>query len=359
MDTKVVKYIELFEYFEKEILNGNIIPGEKLPTEQEIVNKFSVSRHTVRQAISELEKKGYIIKEKSRGAFCCDIKSKPNKSNLVVVMITYITDYIFPYIIKGIEEELSKEGYNILLLSTNNQKEREAEHLKTIMDYNVVGAIIEPTASATKNTNIEYYKKMNEKQIPYIMINAEYSELETSSIVVNDEKGGYYLCKHLLHLGHKRIAGIFKEDDTQGIKRKKGYLKALSEENIEVNNNIIGMYKNFEQEFYPYAFAKNILSRKDRPTAIVCYNDNIAMQVIKAARELGLNIPDDISIVGYDNDLTIASALDFGLTTTQHPKENMGRLAATSLLNIINNKESRVNYNYEPELIIKDSTKRI
>lgn len=354
-----VKYIKIFEFYKSKILKGEMLPEEKLPTEQEIGELFSVSRHTVRQSILELEKQGYIYREKSKGAYVNNIdKAKKNQSKVVIVITTYISEYIFPFLIKGIQEVLSENGYDILLLNTNNEKEKEKEQLKKLLDYDVVGAIIEPTASALGNTNLEYYKKIDKNNIPYLMINATYDMKKQSYVIMDDEKGGYILCDYLIKLGHKKIAGIFKEDDIQGLERKKGYLKALKENKIPIDSTIIGEFKTYEEDFYVYAFTRNLLNRADRPTAIICYNDKIALKVIKVAKEFNLRVPEDLSIVGYDNDENISAVLDNGITTIKHPKEEMGKKAAEMLLSLINKEKDLVRYVYNPEIIIKESTKR-
>ena len=361
MAEKTIKYIEIFEFYRDKILNGEMKYSEKLPTEQEIGEIFSVSRHTVRQSILELEKQGYIYREKSKGAFVENLdKEKRSNSKMIIVITTYLSEYIFPFLIKGIDEVLSANGYDILLLSTNNDKEKEREQLKKLLEYDVVGAIIEPTASALGNTNIEYYEAIARNNIPYLMINAAYDKKEQSYVAIDDEKGGYTICKYLIDLGHKKIAGLFKEDDVQGIERKNGYLKALEENNIEIDSTIIGKFKTtFEEEFYIDGFTRSLLSKEDKPTAIFCYNDKVAMNVVKVAKELGVRIPEDLSVVGYDNDETISAALDLGITTISHPKEELGRKAAEMLLSLINGEKEKVSYVFEPEIAIKNSVKRI
>ena len=359
MDKKI-KYIEIFEFYKEKILSGEIKEDEKLPTEQEIGEIFSVSRHTVRQSIVELEKEGYIYREKSKGAYAKKLeKSKKTLSKLVIVITTYISEYIFPHLIKGIQETLSKNGYDILLLNTNNEKDKERDQLKKLLEYDVAGAIIEPTASALGNTNEELYKEIDKNNIPYLMINATYNKESQSYVIIDDEKGAYNLCNYLINSGHKKIAGIFKEDDLQGLERKKGYLKALEENKIEIDSTIIGNFKTYEEDFYVYAFAKNLLSRVDRPSAIICYNDKTAIKVIKVAKELGLKIPEDLSIVGYDNDEAISEILDYGITTINHPKEEMGKKAAEMLISLINKERNKVDYVYEPVIIKRDSVKNI
>ena len=357
---KVIKYIEIFEFYRDKILSGEIKENDKLPTEQEIGEIFSVSRHTVRQSIVELEKEGYIYREKSKGAYAKELnKSKKTHSKLVIVITTYISEYIFPHLIKGIQKELNDKGYDILLLNTNNEKDKEREQLKKLVDDDVAGAIIEPTASALGNSNEDLYKEIDKNNIPYLMINATYNKESQSYVIIDDEKGAYDLCNYLISLGHRKISGIFKEDDLQGLERKNGYLKALEENKIEIDSTIIGNFKTYEEDFYVYAFAKNVLSRDNRPSAIICYNDKTAIKVIKVAKELGLKIPEDLSIVGYDNDETISEILDYGITTINHPKEEMGKKAAEMLISLINKEKNEIKYVYEPVIVKRDSVKNI
>lgn len=357
MSEKFIKYIEIYDYYKNKILSEEMKQNEKLPTEQEIGEKFQVSRHTVRQAISELEKNGLIYREKSKGAYVSKMESNDRiKNKMIIVITTYVSEYIFPYLIKGIEKVLSPSGYDIMLLSTNNEKDKERLQLKKVLEYDAVGAIIEPTTSALENVNKEYYKEIEQNKIPYVMINAAYDKEKQPYVTIDDNKGGYIATEYLIKLGHKLIAGLFKEDDIQGIERKNGYLRALEDNNLKVEDSIIGRYNTYEEDFYVDGFTKSILSREERPTAIVCYNDRVAMKVMMAAKKMGVNVPEELSVVGYDNDDTVAAALDCKITTVIHPKEALGAKAAEILLSLINKENSEKQYIFEPKIIIKDST---
>jgi len=351
---RLTKYIKIAEYFKAEITAGNINTGEQLLTENEIAAKFQVSRHTVRQALMELEKGGYIYKEQGKGTFCSP-KNKNTKKKTIAVLTTYISNYIFPSIISGIEEVLSAEGYNLMLLNTNNEKQKEADYLQKIIDNDVAGLIVEPTMSAYKNVNLNLYKELEQKGIPYIMINAKYDELDSAYVVMDDVEGGYLLTKYLLQLGHRKIAGIFKQDDLQGVNRQLGYKKALEEFGINYNSDFINSYVTKENTFAPYEFTSNLIDRSERPTAIICYNDQIAMYVQQAIKDAGLQIPEDISVTGYD-DSDIAMRTELKFTTVAHPKEDMGRRAARLLINMILGKVKKPIYVYKPELIVRYST---
>ena len=341
-------------HFKDLITAGDITSGEQLLTESEIATKFKVSRHTVRQALMELEKGGYIYKEQGKGTFCSS-RDKKTKKMTIAVIATYLSNYIFPSIIRGIEEVLSEAGYNLMLLNTNNEKYKEAECLQKIIDNDVVGLIVEPTMSACENVNLKWYKEVERRDIPYIMINAKYDELDPAYVVMDDIEGEYLITKYLLQLGHRRIAGIFKKDDLQGVNRQMGYTKAMNEFGLPYNSELVNRFETNEESFTPYEFTNNLINKKDRPTAIICYNDQIATYVLQAIRDAGLQIPEDIAITGYDDsDIAIATELKF--TTVGHPKEDMGRRTARLLINMIEGKVFKPNYVYKPELIIRYST---
>ena len=352
-DDKLPKYVQISEYFKVKMLDGSIGYGDKLMSESEIVEHFKVSRHTVRQALMQLEKEKFIYKEQGRGAFCC-YKEKNRVSKNIAVLTTYISNYIFPPIISGIEEVLSSSGYTLSLYNTNNEKAKEGEYLKKIIDSEFSGLIIEPTMSALTNVNSDLYRELEEKSIPYIMINAKYDDLKAAYVVMDDIAGGYGLTKYLLQMGHKNIAGIFKTDDLQGIKRQEGYLSALETAGTEIEEEYIGKYVTGQESFLPYEFISNLLRKENKPTAVVCYNDQVAFYVLQAARDAGLRVPEDISIVGYD-DSDIATATEVKLTTVRHPKEEMGRRVARFLINMIEQGEKNPFFVYRPELIVRNS----
>jgi DNA-binding transcriptional regulator YhcF (GntR family) len=151
--------------------------GEKLPSEHSLMEQFNVSRNTIRQAFAELTSLGLIYKEQGRGTFSKYVPKNRNEKRIVAVMTTYISDYIFPDIIFGIEEVLSAEGYSMLLSNTNNNKEKETQFLRNIIAHDVCGLIIEPTRSALANINQPLFDEMREKGIQIVFINAAYPDI--------------------------------------------------------------------------------------------------------------------------------------------------------------------------------------
>ncbi len=352
------------------IINGTYIPNQKISSESELMKEFSVSRHTVRQAIGDLVTTGWLYREQGSGTFCADRSAMSNNQEQgsqknIAIITTYISDYIFPSIIRGAEARLSDEGYQVSIFSTNNNQENEQRILEKILTQKFDGIIVEPTKSAYSNPNINYYLNLERLSIPYIMINAYYDELEPINIVMDDEKGGFLQTEHLIKRGHQNIIGCFKTDDTQGTKRMKGFLKAHRQNKIPINPSNIITYTTEEKDTKPVDELKKILASKNNcNTGLVCYNDELAMKFLDVLRTMNIQVPDDLSIVGYD-DSPLAEISEVKLTSIAHPKSELGEAAANMIIDLIKLKKDNKNkdvYNansivYPPEIIIRTSTK--
>ena len=130
------------------------------------------------------------------------------------MVITYITDYIFPRLIQGMDHVLSANGYSIILKSTGNSRKLEARALEDILKKDVDGLIIEPSKSQLVCRHEHLYRMLDEYEIPYIFIQGIYEQMEDKPhILMDDCRGGYLVTRHLLELGHRCIAGVFKADD--------------------------------------------------------------------------------------------------------------------------------------------------
>ncbi len=140
--------------------------------------------------------------------------------------------------------------------------------------------------------------------------------------------------------------------------RKQGYLKALQNEKVVFESEIVGEYTTDNESIYVNQFTKRIFDMKDRPTVIVCYNDKIASQVMDISRQRNIQIPKDLSITSFD-DSHIALSSDIKLTTIKHPKKDMGKKAAKCIIDMVEERIKKTQYVYDAELIVRDSCNRI
>ena len=192
------------------------------------------------------------------------------------------------------------------------------------------------------------------------MINQYYSNLHPPYIMLDDEEGGLIATNHLIDLGHKKIIGIFKSDDLQGVYRMKGFIRAFRDHQIPFFNEMIITYSTEDIKSDLWARLKELFSNSETiPTGIICYNDEVALGVINVLRELELSVPHDISIVGYD-DSYLCEASEVKLTTVAHPKTQMGIDAGKWIVSAVENNEiEQESILYEPELVIRSSTKKL
>lgn len=361
--TKITKHTMVKEQIRAWILEGKVKPGEKIPSENELVKIFQVSRHTVRQAVGDLVHEGWLYREQGSGTYCSHrLKNSAQKNGTdknIGVITTYISDYIFPSIIRGIESYLSEKGYSLIVASTNNNIETEKQCLQNMLSKNIDGLIVEPTKSSSHNPNINYYLTLEQNEIPYLMINQFYHGINPPHIILDDDHGGFIATEHLIELGHKKILGIFKSDDLQGVKRMKGFFRAARENGLAFSSDMVVTFTTEDRKEKIAQDVKALLSASSRPTAVVCYNDEIALDVLHVIRELGLRVPDDISMVGYD-DSHLTEATEVRLTSITHPKMKMGIAAAKWIVAKIEDKNGgSMDHSivYTPELVVRDSTR--
>ena len=347
------------EQIKGEILSGKILPGQKLLSENQYAERYSMSRHTVRKALGILEQQGYIEAFHGKGTYCSEQMRHRKISRNIAVVTTYISDYIFPRLIQGMDRVLTENGYSIILKNTANSRTKEAKVLEDILTKDIDGLIIEPAKSQILCRHMNLYGLLDKYQIPYVFIQGVYSQMKDKPhILMDDCQGGYLVTKYLLDMGHKNLLGIFKADDFQGQERHKGYVKAIQEAGYSYDPDRVIWFHTEDRKTKPGLMTRLLLNQGVSVDGIVCYNDQIAVSVVYVLREMGKNVPEDISVTGYDN--SVMAGGNISLTTIVHPQEKLGEMAAELLLEKIREvpeEKSQIPRLIQPELIIRNSVK--
>lgn len=350
-----LKYLKLYQWLKAQIIEGELGPGSKIYAELKLAEMFQISRQTVRQAIAMLEKDGLVSRTRGSGTYVTEQSEKYIRRNtkIIGVIMTYVDDYIFPSIISGINACLSKAGYTMNLHITYNKRCNEEKILRTVLDSKLDGLIIEPTKSSLVNTNQKLYEQISRK-LPCIFVNCYYPSLHLPYVMPDNTESVRQITAYLIKKGHQRIAGIFKVDDEQGNLRFSGYAQALQENGLTVDDALFTWY---QTEDFDYIFegrsGKRILECLHECTAVVCYNDQIAVKLIRFLKENGIRVPEDISVVGFDD--AHSTWTDVPLTTMAHPKERVGYQAAENLLKLIENPSLDATHVFPPELVERKS----
>lgn len=351
------KYIKLKEMLREQIEKGVFKPGSKIPTEFELTKKYNISRTTAIRSINDLVNDGFLYRIQGKGTFVANPmnRSRPNAS--IALVMSYINDAFTGDIIRGIESTAkgNGKGYSLIFCNSGDELKKEEEYIQKLIDE-VSGFIIFPTDSYS---NYNIFQMLMHKKVPFILIDRYLKKIKTDYVVVDNFKGGYIATKHLIESGYKRIAHITAlnpECRTSEESRLKGYRKALSESGMEFDKELVEFFKPVgdPSKIDCRKPIKKLLQLKNRPTAIFCLHDLVAVAAIKALEEKGLKVPENIAIVGFDN-IHIAEVV--GLTTVSQPRYELGKKAAKLLMEKIGGKrKSLCQVVLQPELIIRRSS---
>lgn len=332
------KYEYVADSLSEEIKTGYYPNGAFLPTEEKLTEIYSVSRQTVRKALSILEEKDLI--EKKQGSGSVVKKRNPAAdSGKVYVIATYIDDYIFPGQLRGVEEVLSKNNFSAILSATRNQICNERRILEDILRDPVAGILVEGTKTAFPNPNIDLYERLAGLSIPIVFFNSCYPGLKGPLYVCADNRrGGYELVTYLLKKGHRSIASIFKADDIQGHERYSGYISAMFDNKLFVSDKKTIWYTTETKERL-FDGSGDILSLIGDATAVVCYNDEIAYMLIKYLTACGRRVPEDIAVVSFDNS-SLSEMSPVRITSLSYDDMNIGTIAARKLVDILGGRKA-------------------
>ncbi|MCI8843451.1 MAG: substrate-binding domain-containing protein [Oscillospiraceae bacterium] len=314
-----------------------------LPTEFAISEAFQASRQTVRRALALLVDDGLIERRQGSGSRLLP-RQTPAKSRrtTVAVITTYINDYIFPGILREMEHVFAAGNCMPLLFSTHNQVDMERRLLRQLLDLSVDGVLIEGSKTVLPNPNQDLYQKLRDRGLPVVFLHGIYPDLPWALSVLDDNRGGgRMLVEYLYRKGHRNIAGMFKSDDIQGLQRYEGYMTQLRDLELPMDDRRVFWYDTSLKELLT---AGEFWDRAEKVlegcTAVVCYNDEIATQLVNALRKKGVDIPGELAVVSFDNS-PLSDLCPVPVTSLSHGENNLGRMAAELMLRCLRGETCR------------------
>ncbi|MFD2923038.1 LacI family DNA-binding transcriptional regulator [Halobacillus naozhouensis] len=277
------------------------------------------------------------------------------KTSTLGLIIPDIKNIFYGELTRAIEDKANQYGFNVILCNTDNDLDKEADYLNFLLRKGVDGIIFSTPEMNDRNIR-EIMKKRPD--LPFIIIGSKVEGVQLDEILVDNLEGGYQATEHLLELGHRKIGFIGGQLDSYATsERYKGYEKAFNDYGLTPNESYVRL-----DEFKihsGYNIGKDLLSLSERPTAIFAANDAIAVGVYKAARELDINIPDELSVIGFD-DSQYADIVYPPLTTIRTPIIEMGEKTVDLAIQISRKgKNFKETVTYQPSLIERDSTGRV
>ena len=336
------KYQFIADSLRQEIESGVYSSKQLLPTEQLLCQRFQISRQTVRRALSVLEDEGLITRRQGSGSRLRErTEPKALLNCTVAVVTTYINDYIFPGILQGMETILTANSSAPLLFATQNQVSVERKILQTLLTIKGLdGVLIEGSKTALPNPNLDLYQKLIDQGVHLVFINGTYPELSAiPSVLADNYGGGRMLVEYLHQKGHQNIAGIFKNDDMQGTLRYAGFIETLRDLGLALEDRQICWYNTeMREDFLSEAFLNSTLDGFAGCSAVVCYNDEVAIRIVSHLKKRGVRIPQEMAVVSFDNS-QYSELAPVRITSLSHGTQNLGELAAKLMLRLLQGEE--------------------
>jgi LacI family transcriptional regulator/LacI family repressor for deo operon, udp, cdd, tsx, nupC, and nupG len=273
------------------------------------------------------------------------------RTNTIGVVVTSIANPFAGEIVAGIEEAALAREYSVLLATSGLDPAREMRAVQGLHEQRVDGILVN-----SSRVGRLYLPLLTEWNVPIVLINNEQPGEFSHSVSIDNLRAGRDATRHLVELGHRRIGYLGNQFGLQAdTDRFGGYRQVVEEANIGFQPELVVHGDGLPEG--GMRAAERLLSLPERPTAIFCFNDMQAFGVLRAAREHGLRVPDDLSVVGLD-DLYLSSFTDPPLTTVQQPKRLMGRMATEILLDMLANGKPRSHVTLQGELVVRGSTGR-
>ena len=321
------KYILVEEKIRQAIKNREFV--DKLPGERTLAKEYGFSYMTIRKAIDNLVTEGVLYKIATRGAFVADPKTSKKKTHVIGYfldssIVAGLTSPYYSMIFNALEKQASKHGYSLIYFS-------DVGDSSTLKHLSKLDGVIASCFPRIENMIHEIYN-----QAPVVVIDNSSSDKNIPSIIIDNFNAVSQSVDYLCELGHRNIGFMTGlEDSDVGKDRYAGYRNGLSNHGIALDEELV--YKGNYSFKSGLTGADYFLSLKNPPSAIICANDSMAIAAIRKITQHNLSVPEDISIIGFD-DIEVAEQISPALTTVSAPIDELAELAVTMLISLIQNK---------------------
>jgi LacI family transcriptional regulator len=301
------------------------------------------TRGRVQRAIDEL---GFVRNGSAR-------QLRVGSTQSIGLVVLDVSNPFFTEVARGAEDAASKRGYIVILCNSDNSPSKEANYLRVLEEQRVAGILIVPVGDKAN-----YRQTQRRSGSALVLLDRESQDSSACSVSVDDVYGGELAGQHLLERGHRRIAYIHGPfSSTQYADRLAGLRRAVARAGLDPDEAITPLAAETDNAHAGAARVESFLALENRPTAIFCGNDYLAVGVMYELARRGVVVPRDVALIGYD-DIDLASMQAVPLTTIRQPKYDLGFTATDLLLDEIANKASHTHQQivFRPELIVRQST---
>jgi DNA-binding LacI/PurR family transcriptional regulator len=350
-------YRQVADNIKARIASGKLEVGAPIGSHQELACKYGVSLITVKKALAGLISEGVLFSRVGKGTYVARKNTAVNfvQQKTIGLVLSDLKSPFFSLIVHGVEQKASELGYLLVLSNSSQRMEKEESQIKHFRHIGVSGVIIASMTHVYRATPT--IRKLHKEKFPYVMVS--YTADEDIYFAGTDhEKGAFMATEHLIELGKKKIGYINGEaGNLLGELRKKGYRRALKQYEIPFNEKFVfrlthkGEWNDFQSG---YEIGKRFAKLAKKPEAVFAYNDLAALGFQQAVLEAGLQVPEEIAVVGFD-DIDRASYAPVPLTTVHQPTAEIGAAAVTTLIKQMAGEPVPVRKILPPKLVIRES----
>ncbi len=336
---------------------------ERQTTIKDIALALRISTSTVSRALRDAPDVG-IETRKAVKALAEELDYQPNKlalsllkkqTNTIGIIIPNL-DYVLATMVKGIDEVALEAGYTVMVCQSDESFGREMVNTKRLLDSLVDGFII----SVSSETMVfDHIKKIQNKKIPLVLFDRVINNISVPKVRLDNVEGGRIATKHLIDQGYKNIALLAGPENLNiSNERKEGYLETLKQNKIKVDKNLI-IHCDFNQEYAKVA-TRELLTGKNKPDAIFAISDRLAIGAMTVIKELGLSIPKEIGLVGFNNE-PITQLLTPSISSVEMYAFEIGKATAKIFIEMMHSEVdmSEKEIVFKPKLFIRESSNRI
>ncbi|MCJ7842263.1 LacI family transcriptional regulator [Lederbergia sp. NSJ-179] len=317
-----------------------------------LTGNAKVRPQTMQKIVSVIEKHNFRPNSLARSLL-------HKQSKTIGFILPDINHPFFSTFVLNSEAHALELGYTSFLCNTLNNSKNESKYLQSLVEKQVDGIIYLGGRINDSNTGEQYADEMKKvmERIPVVFVNGQLAGVDAHIVKTDEEAGVDHLVELLVNLNHKKIGFLGgKEGITSTDVKRNAFIKAINRKGLEVNNHwILGSGFSIESG---EEVASRLLNLKERPTAVLCVNDFVAIGVIKVLTKFGLKVPDDISVVGFD-DIYLAKHFPPGITTISQNYEQLGRTAVDILVDLMKEKNPKKETVVSTALVLRDSCKAL
>jgi len=320
-------YDDLLERMRQSIIRGIHKPGDFVGTEQELGRTAGISRVSVRRATDQLIREGLIERRPGKGLF---VRRRDLATRLIQIVVPDLAFEQCVQIARGAQELGAERGFQVQVYDAHNRMDREIGFLERLPEA-VEGALV---LSWHHPRFTETLLKLKQKGTPFILVDEHSSDIEVSSVTADNYAGGMAVGHALIDMGHRTIGFIGNLSAGTVRARLEGLRDAIGDRGLPFNRAHVMDLAVQPQEDWAERIAlrtRELLSRPDRPTAVFYSNDQVAAEGLRTIRAMGIRVPEELSVVGFDNS-PLCRWLDPPLASVEQPSFEMGRAAMEMLL---------------------------